>query len=109
MLKFEIDDLFRGDLDGKVLEYVKINGKPDSIYYSTRRTSYSTYHTATLYYPPKYVIRFTYKIDKKKYTGEIIINKNNENIDINDIIFKRLDELGINKDSVITYDIKEVA
>lgn len=108
-MKFEIEDLFRKDLDYKILEYVKINGKPDSIYYSTRRTNYSTYHTATLYYPAKYIINFAYKMDKKKYTCEIIINKNNDKIDINDIIFKRLDELGIVKDSVITYDIKEVA
>ena len=104
MLKFEIEDLFRGDLDDKILDYIKTNGRPDSISYGTRKN----YYTASLYYYPKVIVNFSYKIDKKKYTGEITIRKNGD-INIIEEITKRFDSLCIKQESIITYNIKEVA
>ena len=103
MLKFEIEDLFRGDLDDKVLEYIKSNGRPDSISYGMRKN----YYTASLYYYPKLIVNFSYKIDKKKYTGEITIRKNDDANMIEEIA-KKFDALGIKQESIITYNIKEV-
>lgn len=46
MLSFKVESLFRGDLDHKVLDYLKAIGKPDQIIYGTNGSRY----TATLIY-----------------------------------------------------------
>lgn len=46
MLSFKVGSLFRGDLDHKVLDYLKAIGKPDQIIYDTNGSRY----TATLIY-----------------------------------------------------------
>ena len=46
MLKFELESLFRSDLDHKILSYLKAIGKPDRIVYGTKASRY----TATLIY-----------------------------------------------------------
>lgn len=46
MLKFELESLFRSDLDHKILSYLKAIGKPDRIVYGTK----ASHHTATLIY-----------------------------------------------------------
>lgn len=46
MLSFKVESLFRGDLDHKVLNYLKAIGKPDQIIYGTNGSRY----TATLIY-----------------------------------------------------------
>lgn len=46
MLKFEVESLFRSDLDHKILAYLKAIGKPDQIIYGTNGSRY----TATLIY-----------------------------------------------------------
>jgi hypothetical protein len=46
MIKFELESLFRSDLDHKILSYLKAIGKPDRIVYGTK----ASHHTATLIY-----------------------------------------------------------
>ncbi len=44
-MRYELDDIFRSDLDNKVLEYIKQLGTPDSISYGNSRERFQAYLT----------------------------------------------------------------